>query len=97
MSMHVIIVKLKVKEPHIKEFEAEMKRHTAWVKANEKGCVMFEVSADLKEPRTYHLYEIYKDAAALKEHEGTPSLKQYLSLTRPWTESVVRNDATAWE
>jgi (4S)-4-hydroxy-5-phosphonooxypentane-2,3-dione isomerase len=95
--MHVIIVKLKVRPEHIAAFEAEMRRHTEWVRKNEKGCVLFEVSTDLKEPNTYHLYEIYKDATALREHEGTASLKQYLSLTRPWTESVVRNDATAWE
>ena len=97
MTMHVIVVKLKIKERFVTPFETEMKRHAGWVKANEKGCVMFEISADTKESRTYHLYEIYKDDAALHEHENSPSLKQFGGHMREWVEERARWDATRWE
>jgi quinol monooxygenase YgiN len=92
--MHVIVVKLKIKPAHVKDFEAEMKRHCGWVRDNEKGCQLFEVSVDKKELRTYHLYEVYKDDAALHEHENSPSLKQFGGHMREWVEERARWDAT---
>jgi quinol monooxygenase YgiN len=95
--MHVIVVKFKIKEPHVRAFEAEMKRHAGWVRENEKGCVLFEVSVDKNEPRTYHLYEVYKDDAALHEHENSPSLKQFGANMREWVEERARWNATRME
>jgi quinol monooxygenase YgiN len=95
--MHVIVVKFKIKELYVKDFEAEIRRHAGWVKANEKGCVMFEVSTDKNEPRTYHLYEIYKDDVALHEHENSPSLKTFGGHMREWVEERARWSATRME
>jgi quinol monooxygenase YgiN len=94
---HVIVVKFKIKEPFVAPFEAEIRRHAGWVRANEKGCVLFEVSADKTEPRTYHLYEVYKDDAALHEHENSPSLKQFGTHMREWVEERARWNATRME
>ena len=94
---HVIVVKFKIKEPFVKQFEAEIRRHAGWVRANEKGCIMFEVSKDKDEARTYHLYEVYKDDAALQEHHDSPSLKQFGTNMREWAEERARWNATRVE
>lgn len=92
--MHVIIVKLKIKPDYVAAFEAEMKRHVTWTRANEPGCTLFEVSADKKEARTYHLYEIYKDDKAMEDHAKSPSLKQMGEKMSGWVEERARCDAT---
>jgi len=57
----------------------------------EEGCVKYWFSASLEDPNRFHLYECWKDQAALEEHFQTPHLLKFredvgkLKLTREIT------------
>jgi quinol monooxygenase YgiN len=57
----------------------------------EAGCVKYWFSASLENPNRFHLFECWKDQAALEEHFKTPHLLKFredvgkLKLTRDIT------------
>lgn len=57
----------------------------------EAGCVKYWFSASLEDANRFHLFECWKDQAALEEHFKTPHLLQFredvgkLNLTRDIT------------
>jgi quinol monooxygenase YgiN len=94
--MHVIIVRLTIKPEFVEAFEAEMRSHVAATRKSEPGCLAFEVSVDKKNPRTYHLYEVYKDDQAMADHAKSPTLKKMAEKMPGWVEDRARYDAVPW-
>lgn len=43
----------------------------------EAGCLRYWFSASLEKPNRYHLFEVWKDKAALDEHFQTPHLLKF--------------------
>ena len=43
----------------------------------EGGCLRYWFSASLEAPNRYHLFEVWKDKAALEEHFQTPHLLKF--------------------
>jgi quinol monooxygenase YgiN len=43
----------------------------------EPGCRRYDLHGSADAPRTYHLYEIYDDQAAVEHHRGTAHYKNY--------------------
>lgn len=84
--MHVNIVEIKVKPEHLDDFRKEMKRHLGVIRATEPGCLRFDVSVNKEDPHRFHLYEVYADDAAFKQHMESASLKQYLATTKDWAD-----------
>jgi quinol monooxygenase YgiN len=94
--MHVIIVKLRIKPEHVAEFERTMTDHIKWTRRNEPGCLQFDVCVDKASPRTYWLYEIYKDDKALADHGKSETLGPLLARLKVLTEEQVAINATRW-
>ncbi|MCC7268816.1 MAG: antibiotic biosynthesis monooxygenase, partial [Caulobacteraceae bacterium] len=64
-----------VQEAKATEFEEIFKGLQAQVRANEDGCIAYQLTKSRTEPGTYKVLELYKDADALKHHGGTDYFK----------------------
>ncbi|HQP20358.1 MAG TPA: putative quinol monooxygenase, partial [Phenylobacterium sp.] len=70
-----IIATLKVAEGKNAEFEAIFTDLAAQVKANEPGCVAYQLTKSRTDPQTYKVLELYADQAALAAHGQTEYFK----------------------
>lgn len=75
--MFVLVVRCTVKPGKADEFEHAVKTFVPTVRANEPGCLGFQVSHSQVEPDVYLLYEQYQDEAALEAHRNTPYFKEF--------------------
>ncbi len=51
---------------------ADLLRQAQAASLTEPGCVNYQVSQDVDNPRRFLLYEVYDDQAALDAHKETP-------------------------
>ncbi len=45
--------------------------------ADEPGCLQFEIGRDVDEHDVFHLYEVYRDEAALARHRSAPHFERW--------------------
>lgn len=57
------------------EFEAAFGELQAAVRANETGCLQYDLFRATKEDDTYYVYEQYADEAAVAAHRGAEHAK----------------------
>lgn len=62
---------------------ARLRKHIAHTKANERGCIQFDILRPHEGNDTVHLYEVYEDEAAFDLHNASGRLTQYRSDTEP--------------
>jgi quinol monooxygenase YgiN len=60
------------KGPDLEKVFADL---AAKVKANEPGCLMYQLTKSRTEPNVYKVLELYASEDALKHHGGTDSFK----------------------
>lgn len=82
--MHILFVTLKIKPERRDEFIKEMLLNAKGANENEPGCLRFDVVQDLQDPNTLHLYEVYKDEAAFKDHQNAPHYKRFSEVAGAW-------------
>ena len=70
-----IVATLKVQEGKGPEFESVFKGLAEQVRANEKGCHLYQLTKSRTEPDTYKVMELYADQDALTHHGGTDYFK----------------------
>ena len=66
-----IVATLKVQDGKGDEFETVFRDLSAQVRANEAGCLMYQLTKSRTEPNTYKVLELYKDQEAVTHHSGT--------------------------
>ena len=54
-----------------------VRAHAASCRAEEPGCLRFDVLVAPDDDVTVHLYEVYADEAAIAFHDGTERMAQY--------------------
>ncbi len=69
------VAKLFVQEAKAAEFEAVFLDLAAKVKANEPGCIAYQLTKSRTEPGVYKVLELYANEDALKHHGGTDYFK----------------------
>jgi autoinducer 2-degrading protein len=94
--MHVIVVRWRIRPEHVDAFEQAMKDHVAATRRTEPGCLQFDIAKDKTEPRTYHLYEIYRDDQAMADHAQSPTLAGLREKIPLWVEDRSLHNATLW-
>lgn len=67
-----LIATIKVQSGKGAEFEAAFGKLQAAVKANEPGCLQYDLFRSKDEADTYVVYEQYADEAALEAHRSAP-------------------------
>ena len=70
-----VVAKLKIAEGKEAEFEAIAKDLMAQVKANEPGCLTYQLYKSSKDANTYIFMEQYSSQDALKAHGQTDYFK----------------------
>jgi quinol monooxygenase YgiN len=70
-----VVATLKVQDGKGDEFEAVFKDLMAQVKANEPGCLVYQLTKSRAEAGTYKVLEIYANEDALKAHGQTEYFK----------------------
>jgi (4S)-4-hydroxy-5-phosphonooxypentane-2,3-dione isomerase len=94
--MHAIIVRTQIKPDYVAAFEQEMRDHIQATRRSEPGCLQFEVCVDKANPRTYHLFEVYADDAAMAAHAKSPTLAALREKLTIWQEDRSYYQATPW-
>lgn len=51
---------------------------------DEPGCLMFNIAQDDADPDVLHLFEVYRDDAAVEAHVATPHFRRFTEATRDW-------------
>ncbi len=70
-----IVATIKVAEGKNAEFEGVFTALAKQVRANEPGCLMYQLTKSRSDPNTYKVLELYKDQAAVDHHGGTEYFK----------------------
>ena len=73
--MIAIVATLRVVEGKNADFEKVFGGLSDKVRANEPGCLLYQLSKSRKDASTYKVLEIYKDQAAVDHHSGTDYFK----------------------
>lgn len=84
--MIVLMVGIRIKEGHKEEFMKEMMGDAIGSNRDEPGCLRFDVLQDNEDPNLIHLYEVYKDEAALEAHRNAPHYLKWREAVQDWRE-----------
>jgi quinol monooxygenase YgiN len=72
-----IIATLKVQDGKGPELEGVFKELAALVRANEPGCLAYQLTKSRADPNTYKVLELYTDQDAVTTHSGSAYFKEY--------------------
>ena len=93
--MHVLLVTIKIKEGHRDAFVGALMDDARGSNNDEPGCLRFDVMQDGEDPNTIHLYEVYRDTAALEAHRLAPHYTKWRDTVADWFDGpVVRRICT---
>ncbi len=70
-----VVATLKIQDGKGPEFEAFATELAKQVRANEPGCLMYQLTKSQTEANTYKFLELYKDAEAIAHHGQTEYFK----------------------
>ena len=70
-----VVAKIPVQDGKGPEFDAFFTELAKQVRANEPGCLAYQLTKSRTEPNVYKVLELYADADALKHHGGTDYFK----------------------
>jgi quinol monooxygenase YgiN len=80
--MYIVAVNLVVAPENAGKFEDRLKQH-AKNSLTQSGCLGFSVSRDHDAEGSYHLWEVYKDAAAFEEHKNADFMADFREFSGP--------------
>ena len=93
--MHALIVTIKIKPEHKDAFMEALHGDAVGSNKDEPGCLRFDVLQDAEDPNAIHLYEVYKDEAALEAHRQAPHYLKWRNTVQEWLDGpVVRRVAS---
>ena len=82
--VYTIFVTFQVQAEHRDDFIKATMDDARGAMGTEPGCVRFDILRDEEDPNKVHLYEVYKDKAALDAHGQTPHLLKWRETTKDW-------------
>lgn len=93
--MKVLMVTIDIKPEFKDRFMVEMEADAEGSNNDEPGCLRFDVMQDGEDPNTIHLYEVYRDTAALEAHRLAPHYTKWRDTVADWFDGpVVRRICT---
>lgn len=84
MDVKVLVVKIRVKPEYREQFLEQMWADAIGSEKNEPGCLMFNIVQDGADPNVLHLFEVYRDDAAVEAHKAAPHFQKWLTGTKDW-------------
>ncbi|MFQ5934023.1 MAG: putative quinol monooxygenase [Dehalococcoidia bacterium] len=82
--MKVLLVTIDIKPEHKERFMEEMLLDAKGSNENEPSCLRFDILQDDENPNRIHLYEVYRDEAALEAHTKAPHFLRWIETVKDW-------------
>jgi quinol monooxygenase YgiN len=81
MAKQAVVVRYRVKPGRMPELLAVLRDHIARTRAQEPGCLQFDLLVPHDGTDCIHLYEVYADEAAFRLHNASEQLARYKAAT----------------
>ena len=82
--MRALVVTIQIKPEHKDAFMEAMLDDARGSVQNEPGCLRFDVVEDTEDPNRIHLYEVYRDDAAIAAHREAPHYLKWRETVKDW-------------
>ena len=82
--MIALVVTIQIKPEHRQAFIDSMMDDARGANLDEPGCLRFDVVQDSDDASRLHLYEVYKDQAALEAHRQAPHYLKWRETVKDW-------------
>ncbi len=82
--MIALIVTIEIQPEHREAFMESMLDDARGSNNDEPGCLRFDVLQDNEDPNKIHLYEVYKDQAAVDAHRQAPHYTKWRETVQDW-------------
>ena len=82
--MRALVVTIQIVPEHRDAFMEALMDDARGSVGNEPGCLRFDVLQDLEDPNRIHLYEVYRDEAALEAHRQAPHYLKWRETVKDW-------------
>jgi (4S)-4-hydroxy-5-phosphonooxypentane-2,3-dione isomerase len=82
--MKALFVTIYMKPEHRQRLLEELWGDAYGSEREEAGCLMFNITQDDADPNVLHLFEVYRDDAAVDAHVETPHFKRFAQATQDW-------------
>ena len=82
--MIALIVTIQIQPEHREAFMDSMLDDARGSNNDEPGCLRFDVLQDSEDPNKIHLYEVYKDQAAVDAHRQAPHYTKWRETVKDW-------------
>ena len=93
--MIALLVTIQIQPEHREAFMESMLDDARGSNNDEPGCLRFDVLQDSEDPNKIHLYEVYKDQAAVDAHRQAPHYTKWRETVQDWfAAETVRRVAT---
>ena len=93
--MIALIVTIQIQPEHREAFMESMMDDARGSNNDEPGCLRFDVLQDNEDPNKIHLYEVYKDQAAVDAHRQAPHYTKWRETVQDWFDGeIVRRVAS---
>jgi len=93
--MIALIVTIQIQPEHREAFMESMLDDARGSNNDEPGCLRFDVLQDNEDPNKIHLYEVYKDQAAVDAHRQAPHYTKWRETVKDWFDGeIVRRVAS---
>ena len=87
--MYALVVTIQVQPEHREEFIKATLDDARGSIQNEPNCLRFDVLQDLGDPNRIHLYEVYKDQAAVDAHRAAPHFTKWRETCADWFDGEI--------
>ena len=87
--MIALIVTIQIKPDHREAFMESMMDDARGSNNDEPGCLRFDVLQDNEDPNKIHLYEVYKDQAAVDAHRAAPHYTKWRETVKDWFDGEI--------
>jgi len=87
--MIALVVTIRIKADHKEAFMEAMMGDARGSNEDEPGCLRFDVLQDNEDPNMIHLYEVYKDQAAVDAHRQAPHYTKWRETVKDWFDGEI--------
>ena len=85
--MKVLMVTIDIKPEFKERFMVEMEADAVGSNNDEPGCLRFDILQDSGDPNRIHLYEVYRDEAAVEVHRQAHHYLKWRAAVKDWVAS----------
>jgi quinol monooxygenase YgiN len=88
--MIALIVTINIKPGFKERFMKSLEGDARGSNNDEPGCLRFDVLQDNDNPNQIHLYEIYRDEAAVAAHRAAPHYTRWREEVKDWFDGEIQ-------